>query len=1769
MMLTEIENGSPVLNFFADGLPGTLLEIVECECEDVYKEIALMGLLVLGCKEAPLVPGENLVRLSFLFSRRSGDFGNLRELVRGGDGLVIFRSPLIVTLLNVELIRLLMNSVNPMILFRLVKSTFGFILERSPSPDYFEAVLFYVFEQQNADVQLNLLLGLLLHCLGGRVPSENVLRSIHPFLHELFSGETPTLFCRYSSKIMEKDLASVASGGVLFSFENCDEIVFRFDQHYCVDPSNSKLLISYRNANGNSVRLKLPDSSASFPQVLRLPTSECTYSCGSVKVPGTAFAECFMPENLPAVGLYGYIAFAIGKCVVGGFEGVSKEAHDRYQKYMSLNLFDAEKVTRGEFAGLLHGVAFCHQKDELVNGFFLQFTSAVKVKQIDVGLQRRILVALLFHAGIDISMKKTAEISEVWKACGRISRTLARDHQVLDSSAYSLRLHDLEAKLQVLLKAKPPRLALKDVLETDCLYLEDPLTCDEIKAILVERKSNCELLSFMLNFVLSLMNSLSELSRTCLLTPLAPLLRSDIYFNECHNEWLLITRYFLESIANPECTESFRRFLVSLVNPSFPDLLDNGFKQRAFDEMISFVRSTEESELTEAVWFLVAHLAMDPAVKMEPIAKHPTANSQMFQTWFVRERQMRPLDFDGDLSDERMIELSAYWLRARPPDSEGELVFRQMFVDVGHRTESALELIQCLRKSLDFSSESREILYHTIRNIVMSDDRSAVLGVFLTLGVTWNGNKPDPSLFVIERDDGNLFRRFLETREFDLLEAAFYGFLLVVLQDRANAVTFAETVGIDVLLDYSLNSTLEREYHSISSLREFLFDFNLLPDEMTFKLLRGNGEVHENLIKCLTCEDEFISDRLCPKPSFYFTIDVSHDRDFRVGFLAYSAVVDSFVRFVFDAGQSTLTSDLGIDAIHDIPEFNAIGCGYFNRTVFFVFGPKVIAVHVPVGRHFAAYFAPRTPHSIWRFHLSASLDFNVAVSNATYISRELRLPVSVSKEMRDSWLAPIDDAVEDIQHRVEGIQQQVQGIQGRVEDIQQEVRDVRARAQDIHHQAQDLHSRLEDEETLEEDEEEEDLPGDNPYARDIDVGALLAAAREDEDYEAPEEEASDIESVTDDDYYNDSDYDLSDNSSTGARQTHECQKVVEGLLFIGQIVRVDRTRAKLLVQRFPEKWTWRHERFDGQLGEVITATDTSAKVKIGAFEVEYDVRLLAPVTPNPIAAVFERPCTNELTRFLAIRLARASCLALLDNMESLADDTRILELLLRLAREFIRLDVSLPTEPQSLLRVFEKVLAREEVAFELLLKFVELIGENPTESCPDLLLFAVGSDVADRRDVEYEVTMDDVSGFCELISHPDIDIAKVDMFIAKNKLSIKFFQSDTPSQYGLLPIRKFHADLEEHSISGVFHSIISISQLLLNFTNKTFENVVPVILDQFLNENVVVRMCYFQVLMSILKRIQFCEFEVPERFLEFSKQFSCASKTDLRIESQRIMIIDMVLEGLQFPPLSERRLSEDSLLLTDDTIEQAIQQRSLCRYFDSLSDIDKNLVIHDCGLCCSLSPDYPCLPRVVARDWVRHFAPMLRFSSEHPIRQTRYVCEVNLPFAQEVVISFSPQTENATVFLDGKRVQDIDKPISVPNLPAELVIEFRDANSWGFEFVGRCERSDTESQFFASHCHEFIDTLWTFENEWSKDLDVLLTRLSLGFDRDRTLSFFDFSGRLAKFGRCLIALRLDLIASFQRRIPTLLDRLQFESSSPISDLILSMSHHPSYISPIC
>jgi hypothetical protein len=190
------------------------------------------------------------------------------------------------------------------------------------------------------------------------------------------------------------------------------------------------------------------------------------------------------------------------------------------------------------------------------------------------------------------------------------------------------------------------------------------------------------------------------------------------------------------------------------------------------------------------------------------------------------------------------------------------------------------------------------------------------------------------SLFVIERDAMNLFRRLLEARESGLLEAAFYGFLLVVLRHKPHALLIAETVGFDVLLDYSLNAVLEKGYHSISLLHEFLFNFKALPDKMTFMLLRENEEVHKNLVKCLTCDAEFMSDRLCPDPSFDCMIDVSDDQDFRDGFLADLAVVDSFVCFLFDAGRSILTSDFRIDAINHIPEFDETSCNYFNRTVF-------------------------------------------------------------------------------------------------------------------------------------------------------------------------------------------------------------------------------------------------------------------------------------------------------------------------------------------------------------------------------------------------------------------------------------------------------------------------------------------------------------------------------------------------------------------------------------------------------------------------------------------------------------------------------------------------------------------------------------------------------------------------------------------------------------------------------------------------------------------
>jgi hypothetical protein len=64
----------------------------------------------------------------------------------------------------------------------------------------------------------------------------------------------------------------------------------------------------------------------------------------------------------------------------------------------------------------------------------------------------------------------------------------------------------------------------------------------------------------------------------------------------------------------------------------------------------------------------------------------------------------------------QLSELSAYRLYARPTDNEGKLVFHHMFVHVGNRTESALDVIQSLGKSLDLSSESRDDMSHDSRD---------------------------------------------------------------------------------------------------------------------------------------------------------------------------------------------------------------------------------------------------------------------------------------------------------------------------------------------------------------------------------------------------------------------------------------------------------------------------------------------------------------------------------------------------------------------------------------------------------------------------------------------------------------------------------------------------------------------------------------------------------------------------------------------------------------------------------------------------------------------------------------------------------------------------------------------------------------------------------------------------------------------------------------------------------------------------------------------
>jgi hypothetical protein len=89
---------------------------------------------------------------------------------------------------------------------------------------------------------------------------------------------------------------------------------------------------------------------------------------------------------------------------------------------------------------------------------------------------------------------------------------------------------------------------------------------------------------------------------------------------------------------------------------------------------------------------------------------------------------------------------------------------------------------------------------------------------------------------------------------------------------------------------------------------------------------------------------------------------------------------------------------------------------------------------------------------------------------------------------------------------------------------------------------------------------------------------------------------------------------------------------------------MNRSRAQLLFERIPDKWTYQHEQLNGHFGKIVKLDSDCAVIRffklerIAYVELDFDLRFL-----NPVLSLIERarrPTLSQITRSLAIRLAR-------------------------------------------------------------------------------------------------------------------------------------------------------------------------------------------------------------------------------------------------------------------------------------------------------------------------------------------------------------------------------------------------------------------------------------------------------------------------------------------------------------------------------------------------
>jgi hypothetical protein len=183
----------------------------------------------------------------------------------------------------------------------------------------------------------------------------------------------------------------------------------------------------------------------------------------------------------------------------------------------------------------------------------------------------------------------------------------------------------------------------------------------------------------------------------------------------------------------------------------------------------------------------------------------------------------------------------------------------------------ASKLVALVRFALGTGSAVGAAVVAVIRDILDAGRPGPPLtGVFRVLGRGFRHGTRD----IVHRSHFALFERLLANREPGPADVVFHEFLVEFLAVPENADRFAALVPVDALLALALERPASDVSEPLADLLDRCFSELAkppppLPDELTFRLLRGRGAVQGSALVVESDVAEFIGDRFVG-PSFYF-----------------------------------------------------------------------------------------------------------------------------------------------------------------------------------------------------------------------------------------------------------------------------------------------------------------------------------------------------------------------------------------------------------------------------------------------------------------------------------------------------------------------------------------------------------------------------------------------------------------------------------------------------------------------------------------------------------------------------------------------------------------------------------------------------------------------------------------------------------------------------------------------------------------------------------